>query len=112
MARNMKHFTDLLLEDYSDKLVDQWIKLNIQPWRYNYLAQKWTCPKSLDNREILPEEQWEKENILLDALKKNDALAKETNQKISLYETEEKKERELAEKKEETDWETDPYIEE
>jgi len=61
------------------------------------------CIEKDKEMEEIIKEQWEKENVLLDALKKNDALAKETNQKIALYETEKKKERELAEKKEETD---------
>lgn len=61
MARRMKHFTDLLIEDYAHELVDQWVKLNIEPWRYNYLAQNWKCPNSKENRAILPEEQWKKE---------------------------------------------------
>jgi hypothetical protein len=63
----MQHFTDLLVEEYTDQLQNHWVDLNIEPWRYNYLAKKWKCPKDSDNRAILPEAEWnEKLKLFLD----------------------------------------------
>ena len=56
----MQHFTDSLIEDYDNQLQNHWVNLSIEPWRFNYLAKNWKCPKDPENRAILPEAQWQK----------------------------------------------------
>ena len=56
----MQHFTDSLVADYIEPLQNHWVELSIEPWRYNFLAQKWKCPNNLENRSVLPEADWNK----------------------------------------------------
>jgi len=69
-------FIDRLVESYENSnytnvLIEQFVKLYIEPWRFNYLAKSWKCPKSEVNRAILSAEDWEKERQLFLAAGKN-----------------------------------------
>jgi hypothetical protein len=63
----MRHFTDFSIENFADQLQNHWVELNIEPWRYNFLAKKWKCPNNTENRAILSEAAWnEKLKLFLD----------------------------------------------
>lgn len=81
----MNTYTDKLIEEYMTELSPHWVELSIEPWRFNYLAQNWICPKNADNRQILSEEDWEKEKQAFLQMGKNVNVSKQAEICLTYY---------------------------
>lgn len=63
--------TEVFSHENQDSFENQYITLTVPVYRLLWLAKKWNCPKNAANRQVLSEENWEKERKALIAYDKN-----------------------------------------